>query len=160
VSANDSNDASGPDGTAVFATWAIPGCPMPTPAPRVTPTVPRPTPTTVCTQPTIPPPPPRVPSIAIAFGGPSYGYVRLVWNISVDARRYDVLRATVSGGPYQVLGATPGYTTEYEDHTGVAGTRYYYAIRAANPFILGTEPPCEWYVSSLASPSSEVSIVY
>jgi hypothetical protein len=158
VTANDANGGSSPDSAAVSTTWAIPGCP----APSATPTArPRPTPTTNCgTQPTIPPPPPVVPGISIAFGGPSYGYVRLVWNDSTGARRYDVLRATTSGGPYTVIGSTPQFTTLYEDHAGVAGTKYYYAVRAGSPYILGTEPPCESVVTSSAASSSEVSIVY
>jgi hypothetical protein len=159
VAANDAaSGGASPDSAAVFTTWAVPGCP----APSATPTArPRPTPTVNCgTQPTIPPPPPVVPGISIAFGGPSYGYVRLVWNDSTGARRYDVLRATVSGGPYTVIGSTPQFTTLYDDHAGVAGTKYYYAVRAGSPYILGTEPPCESVVTSSAALSSEVSIVY
>jgi hypothetical protein len=163
VAANDASGGSSADSAPVSITWAIPPCPTPTPTavPRTTPTAPSPTPTTNCgTQPTVPPPPPPVSGISIAFGGPSYGYVRLVWNDSTGARRYDVLRATMSGGPYTVIGSTPQFTTLYEDHAGVAGTKYYYAVRAVNPYIIGNEPPCEWYVTSPAAASSEVSIVY
>ncbi|MEO7932506.1 MAG: sialate O-acetylesterase [Chthoniobacterales bacterium] len=61
---------------------------------------------------------------------PTPGLVSLTWNFPVGTTRFEVKRATRSGGPYTTL-ASP-VTCSYTDSTVVAGTIYYYLITAKN----------------------------
>ncbi len=57
--------------------------------------------------------------------------VTLTWTATVDIRAtgYQVLRSTVSGGPYTVIGTvTPRTTTTYVDLPLIPGT-YFYVVR-------------------------------
>ena len=59
--------------------------------------------------------------------------VTLTWTATPSsfASGYDVLRSTISGGPYtQIAQVTPRTTLTYVDSTVTAGTTYYYVLRA------------------------------
>ncbi len=59
--------------------------------------------------------------------------VSLTWTATPSsfASGYDVLRSTISGGPYtQIAQVTPRTTLTYVDSTVTAGTTYYYVLRA------------------------------
>lgn len=71
----------------------------------------------------------RPPTSLAATGGSS---VVLGWTATVDgwASGYDVLRATVSGGPYSVVSSvSPSSTTATTDSPASSGT-YYYVLRS------------------------------
>ena len=59
------------------------------------------------------------------------GWVGLNWTPTPGAASYDVKRATVSGGPYNVL-SSPVYGTSYTDMAVTNGQTYYYVISAAS----------------------------
>ncbi|MGN6643595.1 MAG: autotransporter-associated beta strand repeat-containing protein, partial [Verrucomicrobiota bacterium] len=71
---------------------------------------------------------PNTPTGLSATG--SNAVVRLTWNASSGATSYKVKRATVSGGPYTVVGSPVG--TSYTDSGLVNGTTYYYVVSAVN----------------------------
>jgi fibronectin type 3 domain-containing protein len=74
------------------------------------------------------PPPPPAPAALTATRGNAQ--VALTWTASAGATRYNVKRATASGGPYTVI-ASPTSTTF--TNTGlVNGTTYYYVVSAVN----------------------------
>ena len=58
------------------------------------------------------------------------GAITLNWSTALTATGYNVKRATVSGGPYTIIGSptTPGFS----DTTIAAGTTYFYAVSALN----------------------------
>ena len=78
------------------------------------------------------PPVPAAPAGLSASG--DNAQVNLTWNSSAGATIYNVKRATVSGGPYTLVGS-PGVqqtSTNFTD-LGLAGaTAYYYVVSAAN----------------------------
>ena len=53
------------------------------------------------------------------------------WNASAGATSYNVKRATVCGGPYTTVVASPT-TTSYTDTGLTNGTTYYYVVSAVN----------------------------
>ena len=61
---------------------------------------------------------------------PGNGQVTLGWTASAGATSYNVKRATVSGGPYAVVG-TPS-SNSYPDIGLTNGTTYYYVVSAVN----------------------------
>lgn len=58
--------------------------------------------------------------------------VQLAWNTFPTATNYLLLRSTISGGPYSIVGSTA--TTNYIDATVVNGTTYYYVVSAFTPY--------------------------
>ena len=73
-------------------------------------------------------PPGAPPSLSASAG---VADVSVSWAAASGAASYNVLRATVSGGPYTVVASGVGATT-YSD-TGVSsGTAYYYVVSATN----------------------------
>ena len=54
--------------------------------------------------------------------------VALSWPAAASATSYDVMRATVSGGPYALVGSSG--TTAYSDTTVVQQRTYYYVVVA------------------------------
>jgi alpha-tubulin suppressor-like RCC1 family protein len=61
--------------------------------------------------------------------------ILLSWTASPAASSYTVQRASTSGGPYlPVAGGVSVTGTSFSDTTVVNGTRYYYAVSAANAF--------------------------
>ncbi|HEU5069223.1 MAG TPA: LamG-like jellyroll fold domain-containing protein [Verrucomicrobiae bacterium] len=74
------------------------------------------------------PAPPKPTGLRAALG--SLG-VSLGWNSAMDAIRYRLKRATVSGGPYTDVVATPPVNSA-TDTTTVGGTTYYYVVSAMN----------------------------
>ncbi len=58
------------------------------------------------------------------------GQVSLSWNTSSGAASYNVLRGTVSGGPYTQIGTST--TAGYLDTAVTNGTTYYYVVTAVN----------------------------
>jgi hypothetical protein len=68
-----------------------------------------------------------------------YNFVNLNWAASVGASNYNVLRSTVSGGPYSIIASNVMATT-YKDTAVADGVTYYYVItaRAADGTSFGT----------------------
>ena len=57
---------------------------------------------------------------------PGNAQVGLVWTPVPGAASYTIRRATVSGGPYSVIGASPA--AAFTDSTAINSTTYYYVI--------------------------------
>jgi subtilisin family serine protease len=75
--------------------------------------------------------PPTIPLAPTGLSAtPGINQVGLSWNSSSGATSYNVMRALVSGGPYNVIG-TPTSTT-YTDIAGMNGTTYFYVVSAVN----------------------------
>jgi len=72
--------------------------------------------------------PPAAPSGLTATAGA--GSVALAWGAVAGASEYHVLRSTTSGGPYSSIGTSA--TASFTDTAVVAGTTYFYVVRAAN----------------------------
>jgi hypothetical protein len=70
------------------------------------------------------------------LGGPCVvdHYVTLNWTASTSSNvtGYNIYRATVSGGPYTKLTATPVSATTYTDTAVQAGQTYYYVATAVD----------------------------
>jgi fibronectin type 3 domain-containing protein len=73
-------------------------------------------------------PPPAAPTGLTAT--PGNAQVALAWNASTGATRYNVKRATSSGGPYATIANPP--STSYTDSTAANDTTYYYVVSAVN----------------------------
>jgi cellulose 1,4-beta-cellobiosidase len=58
------------------------------------------------------------------------GSVSLSWSASAGASSYRVKRASVSGGPYGVIGSPT--STSYTDGTAANGSTYFYVVSAVN----------------------------
>jgi fibronectin type 3 domain-containing protein len=71
---------------------------------------------------------PTAPTALAAVGGNQQ--VALTWSASTGATGYNVLRATVHGGPYTKTATTSG--TSYTDTGLTNGTTYYYVVVAIN----------------------------
>ncbi|KAB2965654.1 MAG: PQQ-binding-like beta-propeller repeat protein, partial [Thermoanaerobaculia bacterium] len=74
----------------------------------------------------------------VAASATATNQITVSWNDSATAgvTSYDVLRATVSGGPYAVVGNVPDSGAgpwSFQDNTVSGGTTYYYVIRANAP---------------------------
>ncbi|MDR9853357.1 fibronectin type III domain-containing protein [Paenibacillus sp. VCA1] len=75
--------------------------------------------------------PPEAPSNLTAAAGNKS--VVLNWNNSGNvAMSFNVKRATVSGGPYSVIGSVTGDTYSYIDNNVVNGTTYFYVVTAVS----------------------------
>jgi len=61
-----------------------------------------------------------------------YNFVNLSWATSVGAANYNVLRSTVSGGPYSII-ASNVTATAYQDVAVTFGVTYYYVVTAKAP---------------------------
>ena len=82
---------------------------------------------------TITPPPaiPAAPTGVVATRQTQKGRISVSWNTVAGATRYNVKRATVSGGPYTTVAS--GLTTTSFLNTGLtSGTTYYYVVSARN----------------------------
>ena len=75
---------------------------------------------------------PPAPSGVSASDGAYTNKVRVSWNASSGATSYEVYRATSSGGTKSKIG-TPSVTL-YNDTSALAGTIYYYWIKAKNAY--------------------------
>jgi len=75
---------------------------------------------------------PGQPTGLVAISGD--GVVSLDWddNTEGDLTGYDLLRSTVSGGPYTLVAGSPFAASEHEDLTVTNGTAYYYVVRAVD----------------------------
>lgn len=60
----------------------------------------------------------------------SSGKIKLSWAAVEGASKYDVYRATSSGGTYTKLGSTTGLS--YTNTSAVAGKKYYYKVKAVS----------------------------
>jgi len=59
--------------------------------------------------------------------------VALSWNASTSTViGYNIYRGTQSGGPYQLLNASPEANTNYSDNTVLNGTTYYYVAKSVD----------------------------
>jgi probable HAF family extracellular repeat protein len=59
------------------------------------------------------------------------GWVTLSWQPSAEALRYNVKRATTSGGPYTTIGVTPSGPT-FTDRSVTSGQTYFYVVSGVN----------------------------
>lgn len=82
--------------------------------------------------------------------------INLTWTAAAGATSYLIQRSTSPGGPFTVLGGILT-TTSYTDTGLVAGTRYYYAIRAL--FSSGVESSDSSQVMSVPSVPIDASKV-
>ncbi|MGA2888236.1 MAG: sugar-binding protein [Terracidiphilus sp.] len=73
------------------------------------------------------PVPPPLTSLSASAGN---GKVTLTWAVSSGALGYNVLRSTVSGGPYTLIGSST--TVAFTDTSVTNGTTYYYVVDATN----------------------------
>jgi hypothetical protein len=76
------------------------------------------------------PPPPSAPS-SLTATAVSTGRIDLAWGAASGAGSYTIKRATMSGGPYEIL-ETGHLTTAYSDTTAAPRTTYYYVVVAVN----------------------------
>jgi hypothetical protein len=60
------------------------------------------------------------------------GQVSLIWNTSVGATSYTVLRSTTSGGGYAQITGGSTSATSFTDTAVTNGTTYYYVVTATN----------------------------
>lgn len=68
---------------------------------------------------------------SLTTGYPSSNTIGLSWAGSVVGfNNFDIERATSASGPFVHLAYVPLPNTNYNDNTGVAGTTYYYRVRA------------------------------
>jgi len=56
--------------------------------------------------------------------------VLMLWNASTGATSYNIKRATISGGPYTIIGSS--VDPNYNDNSVSNGTTYYYVVSAVN----------------------------
>jgi fibronectin type 3 domain-containing protein len=98
---------------------------------------------------------PNAPTGVSASGG--NGYVNLTWIASAGATSYNVLRSTVSGGPYAPAGSGIA-STSYTDLGLTDGTTYYYVVLAVNA---GGTSPNSTQVSAtpIAPPAAPTNVV-
>jgi poly(3-hydroxybutyrate) depolymerase/chitodextrinase len=68
----------------------------------------------------------------LTAGSPTDHTVSLSWDSVSGAAGYDVYRATVAAGPFNRLTKSPQAGTSYDDSGLIAGTQYYYEVRAAD----------------------------
>lgn len=66
--------------------------------------------------------------------------IKLTWTPVAGVTSYNVYRATVSGGPYALIGSVPAPQTTYDDVTVLNDVRYYYVIRAFSGCESGNSP--------------------
>lgn len=76
--------------------------------------------------------PPAAPGNVDASDGVYPEYVLVRWEPVRRASAYEVFRATAEEGDYERLGETP--TARFEDTTAAPNVRYWYRVRAKNPF--------------------------
>jgi|GEM_PF-6804254 len=75
--------------------------------------------------------PPVAPTGVAASDGTFADKIRVAWNASTDATGYDVYRSTLNDyTTASLLGSSA--TTSYDDTTAIAGTPYYYWVKAKN----------------------------
>lgn len=86
------------------------------------------------TGPAGPPPPPPPPPASGSLASPVVTglSVKLTWAASVtpNVSGYNVLRSTVSGGPYAQVGSVAGNVLTFTDNTVLSNTTYFYVVRA------------------------------
>jgi len=90
---------------------------------------------------------PPVPD-ALASEPASATQIKLTWTAAAGATGYQLQRSTSPGGPYTDIGG-PLTTTNQSDSGLIAGTRYYYVVRAL--FDSGVESSISTQVSSVPS---------
>ena len=123
------NPINSTDTTCAQYLYPAAGPPGPTPTPTSTRT---PTPT-----PTPPTSPPPAPTGVSATDGTWSDRVRITWNAATTATSYHVYRNTTNNsGTATDLGSVPG--TGADDMSAVAGTTYYYWVKAFN--VIGGSP--------------------
>jgi hypothetical protein len=71
---------------------------------------------------------PPAPTGLVATAGS--GRAMLSWNASTGATGYDVKRATVSGGPFTLIGSST--STRFTDTAATNGTTFFYVVAATN----------------------------
>jgi len=92
-----------------------------------------------------PPTPPAAPTGLTA--AVQSGVVSLGWASVAGASGYDVYRATASTGAFAKLTASPQPGTSYQDAAVVAGSTYYYQVRAVNA--AGSSPASQTVSASI-----------
>ena len=92
------------------------------------------------------------PAPAALFATASSKAVSVRWLPSFGATSYDLLRSTTSGSGYTALASNlSAATISYVDTTAVAGTTYYYVVRAKNSTGTSGNSP-QFYATLLPSP--------
>jgi regulation of enolase protein 1 (concanavalin A-like superfamily) len=92
------------------------------------------------------------PAPAALFATSSSKAVSVRWLPSFGATSYDLLRSTTSGSGYTALVSNLSTaTTSYVDTTAVAGTTYYYVVRAKNSAGTSGNSP-QFYATLLTAP--------
>ena len=80
--------------------------------------------------------------------------IDLSWTAPTGAARYQLLRSTVSGGPYSPI-ASPT-ATSYHDSGLASGTTYYYVVRAVNS---GGNSAVSSQASAMTAPAAPTNLV-
>jgi fibronectin type 3 domain-containing protein len=89
---------------------------------------------------------------AAVFTAGSAKAITVRWLPSFGATGYDLLRSTTSGSGYAAIASNLGTDkTSYVDTTAVAGTTYYYVVRAKNAVGTSGNSP-EFYAALLSAP--------
>jgi hypothetical protein len=115
----------------------------------------------------IPSPPSTAPTglkATVAPGAASGSQINLSWDETSGATYYDLARATVIGGPYEII-ATGVATTNYSDTGLTSGTTYFYEVAAVNsgvsgPFSLETwATPLTTSISGFQTSGTTVTLI-
>lgn len=107
------------------------------------------------------------PANASATQGTDGTKVVISWSPVYGANYYQVYRATSSGGTYAQVGgnvagstyAADGTVYTFDDTTGVAGTHYFYKVRATNTFVINDQDGDQTHDSNETPYSAYSSIV-
>jgi GH18 family chitinase/fibronectin type 3 domain-containing protein/sugar lactone lactonase YvrE len=91
---------------------------------------------------------PSIPAPAGLNATVNTNVVTLSWNAVAGVTGYEVLRGTVSGGPYATeVGTVSAPTTTLNDTTAIPGTPYYYVVEAYY-FVAGQNVPATFSPNS------------
>jgi len=78
---------------------------------------------------------PLPPPVVASPPTPGYNAITLSWTAVPNAVTYNILRGTVSGGPYTQIATVNAPTTTYIDNTASYPTTYFYVVTASAPTI-------------------------
>lgn len=87
---------------------------------------------------------------------PSAGKVSLSWGAVAGATGYEVFRTATVSGPFSRITATAQATTTYADTAVLAGTTYWYQVRAVNA--AGTSAPSAIVSAAVPAPLTPVRV--
>ncbi len=84
--------------------------------------------------------------------------VDLFWTASPSVESYEILRGTVSGGPYTLVDTVLSTETSYTDTSVVPGTRYFYVVRSLSLSGVPSPNSVEKSIELIAGPSSLAAV--